>query len=257
MPHDDIDHIPSITATRDNDHQRPRPRTKTGVPVGNKRNKGKTSPPPRSGGGSGIWTRLFITISLVIAAVACAWVWQLQEQLQQSSHLMEQYERRIADLEDRLSDTDEGLNQNTAAMAVKIKELYSEVDKLWASAWRKNKAKIEALEKQSAANTKQVARTAKSLTADEAKLKSAAADIAKLRTVAGDLQRLMASAKSNQAEVERVADSLNRMNLEFAKLNKRVQSNEEFVGSVNAFRRQMNTSMTQLQASVRALEAAP
>lgn len=167
------------------------------------------------------------------------------------------YEQRISDLEDRLSDTDEGLSQNTATMAVKIKELYSEVDKLWASAWRRNKAKIETLEKQSASNTKKLDATAKSLTADEAQLKSVASDIAKLKSVAGDLQRLMASAKANQAEVERVADSLNRMNLEYAKLNKRVEANEEWVGSVNAFRRQVNTNMTQLQASVRALQAAP
>ena len=54
-----------------------------------------------------------------------------------------------------------------------------------------------------------------------------------------------------------VADTLNRINLDMAKLNKRVQSNEEWVGSVNAFRRQINTSIAQLEASVRALQSAP
>ncbi len=86
---------------------------------------------------------------------------------------------------------------------------------------------------------------------------SLSADMAKLKSVSGDLERLMSSARSNQAEVERVADTLNRMNLEYARLNKRVESNEEWVGSVDAFRRQVNASITQLQASVRALESAP
>lgn len=254
MSNDDIDHVPSITATRDGQPSRARTSARSTKPVGKGRGPDRT---PSSGGGAGIFTRLFITVALVVAAVACAWAWQLQQELQSSAEILAQYEQRIGDLEDRLSDTDEGLSQNTATMAVKIKELYSEVDKLWASAWRKNKAKIEALEKQSASNTKIVASTAKSLAADQALLKSVSGDISKLKKVAGDLDRLMVSGKSNQAEVERVADSLNRINLEYAKLNKRVLANEEWVGSINAFRRQVNSTLTRLQASIRTLEAAP
>ena len=67
----------------------------------------------------------------------------------------------------------------------------------------------------------------------------------------------MASAKSNQAEVERVADSLNRIDLALSKLDKRVAGNEEWVGSVNAFRKQVNTNLTELQATVRAIQATP
>jgi septal ring factor EnvC (AmiA/AmiB activator) len=64
----------------------------------------------------------------------------------------------------------------------------------------------------------------------------------------------MASAKANQAEVERVADALNAINLQLAKLDKRVQGSEEWVGSVNAFRRQVNTSLSELQATVRSMQ---
>ncbi|MBN7795204.1 hypothetical protein JYP50_01290 [Parahaliea mediterranea] len=194
---------------------------------------------------------------MVVAAVACAWAWQLQEQLGQANHQMERYAERIADLEARLSDTDEGLSQNTQAMAVKIKELYSEVDKLWASAWRRNKAKIEELEVARDSQAKKVAAAEKSISATESQLKGATADLAKLKGVAGDLERLMDSARANGAEVERVADSLNKINLELAKLNKRVQSNEEWVGSINAFRRQINATISDLQASIRSLQASP
>jgi len=252
MSQDDLDHIPAITATRDGV-----PRSAKAGARGAKPSKGRKPERSASSGGAGVLARLFITIALVVAAVACAWAWQLQEQLEQAGHLMERYETRIGDLEDRLSDTDEGLNQNSATMAVKIKELYSEVDKLWASAWRKNKAQIEALQKQSAGNSKKVASSAKSLADSEAKLKGMAADIAKLKTVAGDLNRLMVSAKTNQSEVERVADTLNRMNLDIAKLSKSVKGNNEWMGSVDAFRRQVNSTLTRLQASIRTLESAP
>ncbi|MBT7719598.1 MAG: hypothetical protein HN744_09390, partial [Halieaceae bacterium] len=60
---------------------------------------------------------------MVIAAIACAWAWQLQEQLKQASNTMNDYELRIGDLEARLSDTDEGMSQNAAVQAAKIRDL--------------------------------------------------------------------------------------------------------------------------------------
>ena len=252
MPHDDLDHIPSIVPSRDRETHYAASAARGARTTHDGGNGGG-----KSAGGTGVWTRLFLTIALVVAAVACAWAWQLQEQLEQSGHLMERYEARISDLEDRLSDTDEGLSQNTATMAVKIKELYSEVDKLWASAWRKNKAKIEALESSSKKNAQKLARTEKSLVAAQSQLKSASADLMKLKSVAGDLSRLMASAKANQSEVERVADDLNRINLEFSKLSKQVKDNKEWLSSINAFRSQVNSALTRMQADIRALQVAP
>ncbi len=154
MPHDDLDHIPPIVPTRDNVPHRASSKTRAGKGNGGGARRPVAQKPVSGTGGSGLLARLFITVSLVIAAIACAWAWQLQGQLQQATAQMEDYAGRIGDLEARLSDTDEGLSQNTAAMAVKIKELYSEVDKLWASAWRKNKAKIADLEGKSASHGK-------------------------------------------------------------------------------------------------------
>jgi len=52
--------------------------------------------------------------------------------------------------------------------------------------------------------------------------------------------------------VERVADSINRVNLDLAKLNKRVQGNEEWIESINTFRKQVNASLGELKAALRA-----
>jgi hypothetical protein len=67
----------------------------------------------------------------------------------------------------------------------------------------------------------------------------------------------MTSAKANQAEVERVADDLNRINLALAKLDRRVAGNEEWVASMNAFRKQVNASLSELQTAVRSMRSAP
>jgi len=201
--------------------------------------------------------RLFITVSLVVAAVACAWAWQLQGQLQQANVQMADYATRIGDLEDRLSDTDEGVSQNAAVQAVKIAELETEVRKLWDNVWKKSKERLGKLEAASTSHGTKIKGVEKSLASVQSQMKSASGDTAKLKSVAGDLSRLMANANASQAEVERVADTLNRINLDLAKLSKRVQGNEEWVGSINAFRKQVNASLAELQSTVRAMRASP
>ncbi|MEQ9465329.1 MAG: hypothetical protein RJQ10_16835, partial [Haliea sp.] len=193
MAQDDLDHMPSIVPSRETgqhfDTSKSRG-TKPDKPRGGQRPPaGGGNGGAARGGGSGPLAKLFIAVALVAAAGACAWAFQLQERLELADAKMERYAKRIGDLEARLSDTDEGLSQNTEAMAVKIKELYSEVDKLWASAWRRNKAAIEELEKTSASQVRKVAAAEKTIAANETQLKSAATDITRLKSVAGDLER--------------------------------------------------------------------
>ena len=256
MPHDDLDHIPSIVPSRDTEYQlasRPARGAKSAPSRGKAKRGGS---PPGGSAGAGIWVRLFLTVSLVVAAIACAWAWQLQEQLKQSEHLMNRTEQRISDLEDRLADTDEGLSQNTASMAVKIKDSELEIRKLWDDR-KKSNPKIDRLAVKTSANEKKVASVQKSLGTVQGQLKAASTDLSKLKSVAGDLSRLMSSAKANQSEVERVADDLNRINLEFAKVGKQVKDNGEWLSSINAFRSQVNSALTRMQADIRVLQTTP
>jgi chromosome segregation ATPase len=217
----------------------------------NARPRGKKS---AQGGGADLLTRLFIVISLVVAAVACAWAWQLQQELDATVPVLALYEERIADLEDRLSDTDEGMNQSAVILGVKIKELFSEVDKLWASAWRRNKAKIADLEKSSSAHGSQLSTLEKTDQTYSAQLKSLAEDMQQLRSVAGDLEQLVASAKSNQALMEQLGDDVSRATLEISRLQKQVLAGEEWQASVDGFRKQVNKSLIRLQQSLGQLQ---
>jgi chromosome segregation ATPase len=239
-----MDHIPPIIPARDEVVSRQH---------SNKKTAGRGKKAPRSGG-AGIVARLFIVIALAAAGVATAWAWQQQQLLDANAALMARYEARISDLEDRLSDTDEGMNQSAATLGVKLKDLTSEVDKLWASAWRKNKAKITALEKSSSAHGSQLSTLGATDKKYSAQLKSLATDIAKLRSVAGDLEQLVSTAKANQATMERLGDDVSRATLELAKLQKRVQASEEWQGSVDGFRRQVNKSLLQLRDNVSQLQ---
>ncbi|MEH6518560.1 MAG: hypothetical protein V7742_17925 [Halioglobus sp.] len=262
MPdNDDFDPIRSIVPKRDNDASFAASRGGKTAPgkSGGRSGANRGAPLDRrssNGGGAGIWARLFITFALVVAAIACAWAWQLQEDLRLAGKTTDGYEKRIAALEDLLSDTDETVNRSGAAMSAQIKMMDTEVRKLW-DARKSSNASIAKLEKSSKAHSTKLVGMGKVDKDSLAQLKALNTDMVKLKSVAGDLERLMISARANQEDVERVADTLNRMRADYAKLDKRVASNEEWVGSINAFRRQISTTISQLQSSVRALQAVP
>lgn len=256
MSNDDLDHIPSIVPTRDGVPPRGPAKPRAGKGVSAQR-PAPAKGPAVSGGGTGLLARLAIALTFVVAAVACAWAWQLQQALQQADSRTEDYARRIGDLEARLSDTDEGMNQNAELQAAKIRELDSEVRKLWDNVWKQANERLTKLEQASASQGKKVDAATAGLATTQGQIKSASGDIDKLKRVAGDLERVIASGKANQAEVERVADTINRVNLDIAKLNKRVQGNEEWIQSINAFRKQVNASLVELQAAARAQPKPP
>ena len=257
MPHDDLEHIPSIVPTRDGQPERGGNRARA--------NKSESSRAPAAqkhtakDGGTGLLARVFIALSLVSAIAVGVWAWELQKKLLQADDQIADYATRIGDLEARLSDTDEGMNQSAEVQAAKISGLEKEVRKLWDNVWKESKDRLGKLEVASASQDKSIKEVQGSFAGAQSQLKKTAddtarlsADIAELKSISGDLARLIASAKANQAEVERVADNLNQINLTLAKLEKRVAGNEEWVASINAFRKQVNTSLSQLQMSIRA-----
>lgn len=252
MSHDDIDHIPAIVPGREGGPPRgPR------QGASERRRGGGTRPQAPPSGGAGTLSRLLAGLALIAGGLAFAWAWQLQNQLEQARGEMQGYEQRIGDLEARLSDTDEGMTQNAAVQAVKIAELDTEVRKLWDNVWKQTRERLEKLEAASDSQGKGIKGMDSSLAAVKTQLNQANTELGQLKSVGGDLARLMASAKASQAEVERVADSLNRIELSMTRLEKRVAGNEEWVDSVNAFRRQVNASLAELQDTVRTLQAVP
>ena len=252
MSHDDLDHIPPIVPSRDAGPERGTRRV-----TGERRRSPAGTQRAPSAGGSGTLFRMVAGIALIAAGLACAWAWQLQNKLNRAESQLQDYAARIGDLEARLSDTDEGVNQNAAVQAVKLAELEGEVRKLWDNVWKETKDRLSRLEAASTAQGKNIKDMESSVASNRSALQEANADLAELKSIGGDLARLMASAKAGQAEVERVADSLNRIELSLAKMEKRVAGNEEWVASVDAFRRQVNASLGELQTAVRALQTGP
>ena len=235
MNDDDLTAIPSISATRDGDIGS----TSRELP---KRYQENTV--------IGTFPKLVLTISFVVATIALAWVWQLQQELNDARDSLERYAVRTGDLEDLLSDTDETVNQSATAMRVQLKRLDTENRKLW-DARKVSNNKISKLEKTSSAQSTKLANIKKTVTNNEEQLPVLQEKVSKFTILTKDLTNLTASAKRNQVEVERVADGINRIDLEQAKLEKRVSENEGWIESINVSRRQVNGKLTQLENAIR------
>jgi len=241
MSRDDLNDIPSFAASRDE--------AVSSAPRG--------AIPPRAAraqGKMGVAARLTLTVALAAAGVACGWAWQLQMMLDEAQSQQKATQGRVADLEALLSDTDETVNKSAAAMGAQLRLVDTEVRKLW-DARKISNAKITKLEKTVVTQEKQITGLNTKTTGQAEQLTAMQSELAALTQVAGDLERLAASAQRAQTDVERLADGLNKSNLERAALRKQVESNAEWIESINAFRRQVNANIAELEADVAAMQA--
>ncbi len=241
MSRDDLTDIPSFAANRDE--------AVSSAPRG--------AIPARSAttrAGIGLATRLVLTVALAAAGVACGWAWQLQTMLEAAQTQLKATQARVADMEALLSDTDETVNKSAAAMGAQLRLLDTEVRKLW-DARKVSNASLLRLEKGAVTQEKQITGLNNKSTAQQTRLDTMEQSLSALTQVAGDLERLAANAQRAQTDVERLADGVNKANLERAALRKQVESIAEWIESINAFRRQVNANITALEADIAAMKA--
>lgn len=115
-------------------------------PSGNRKEQSTNT--PEVSGGSNVLT----SIVLVAAIAACAFSGYLYTQLEQAKIVAADSKNRLDSLEKRLSATGEEMDNSAIALSVKVTELsektdvlWGEMDKLWASAWRRNQEDIKTL----------------------------------------------------------------------------------------------------------------
>ncbi len=204
--------------------------------------------------GIGLIARLTVTIAFASAAVACAWAWQLQILLDELKVDQISTQTRVKDLEALLSNTDETVNKSSAALSAQLRLLDTEVRKLW-DARKVNNAKMIELDKLTTLHNNALDEITIKTVSQGEQIEQLKLELSTLIKVSGDLERVMVGARQAQTELERLADGINRANLELAGLRKQVQSNSEWIDSINAFRRQVNMSISDLEAKVRDLRA--
>jgi len=143
MANDPLDDMPKIRLEKDDLESFHRTRAQS---TNKSSKKGNVPDEPTSKTNSPSW---FAILFLLIIVVAVAVFWSVEQ-----SKVLQQTQSRITELESRLSTTGEDMDQSAAALQVKVsklstktEDLWAQMDKLWASAWRRNQTEIGALNK--------------------------------------------------------------------------------------------------------------
>ncbi len=256
---DYIGHVPNITPAHDEIASYKRSQAKGALnAIGEVPNVGS------NGEGSSTAVKSILAVVVLILLLTAGWAAYLHQRLGIADQAIRNYELRISDLERQLSVTDESMSESSVAMKVKLRELDFEIRKLWDNVWKKSKERLAEhdalLEKQQ-----------KSINAAEAFVASTRSQLAKNDTVVEDLrkqlkateqmkERVAANVKALsgiQATAESAADKSNRLTSEVAKLERRLETNEEWIESINGFRRQVNRDLIDLQKNVGQIQATP
>ena len=240
MSRDDLTEIPSFAARRDEAvDSAPR----NAIP-----SRGR-----ESAGLSGA-SQFFLTLSFIAVCGLSAYAWYSYQLIGELTADQSRTGKQVQSLENLLTDTDETVTKSAAAMGAQLNLLDSEVRKLWDARKVANR-KVSNLEKADM-STEATFQTLKDNGFRQKKtLDVLTADLRELQTLSADIERLAVSARQIQSDVERLADDVNRANLERASLGNRVTANEEWVASINGFRKQVNTNVNQLRADIRQLSA--
>ena len=138
----------------------------------------------------------------------------------------------------------------------------SEIDKLWAVAYRQNRPKIQELEKalQAANNANkklegQLARQSTTITQTTAQFDELVADIVRVRqTLTDDNEDMTTQVSLVRGQVQDQADLVEANKRNLASLQNRVKTTEEAIDVIDKYRAQVNKRLVDLQAMIQSSE---
>ena len=142
-------------------------------------------------------------------------------------------------------------------MKVKLSELDSEVRKLWDNVWKKQKEEL-------GKHDTEIDKLQKSLASMESKVKSSqvelatamktfSADKSRLTELSGRLDKAAAQAEVNRKQLLEYGKQLTAggsLDARVSSVERQLQQNQDWLDSINAFRRQVNRDIESLRTTV-------
>jgi uncharacterized protein HemX len=213
---------------------------------------------PKGGGG-------FVMFMLTVLVLLLSGVsYYLYEQLAATQGQMLVSQGRIDALEMRLSSADESISESSVSTSVKLKELDQEVRKLWDNVWKKQKDQLAQHDVTLGRQQTGLDKTAKLIVALEARRKSSDAQLSKIvalynsdresfTSMSGKLDRVIAQSEVNRKELFTMAKQVavgGSLDVRVKDVQRRITRNEEWLDSVNAFRKQVNRDIEAMRQTM-------
>jgi chromosome segregation ATPase len=197
--------------------------------------------------GSSTTTKVILAFATLAVLAALSWSMILHKKLGAAEQAIGRYEQRISGLENQLYVTDESMSESSVAMKVKIREMDSEIRKLWDNVWKKQKEQLAAHNKKLAQHDSFIAANKKQLSNNQTVVMELTEQLASSRQVLVTVKSNQQRIASQEASLEGNSDKVNRLSSDIVKLTGRVKESEDWVDSINGFRRQVNRDICELK----------
>ena len=205
-----------------------------------------------------------LTLAVLTLMVLLAGVYLLLQQNQAQKDLLINASSRITELENRLSNTDESVSQSSVAQQVKLKELndrtdelWTQMDKLWASAWRRNQTEITEHGQSLEIHDKKLTRSIKELLSlqkltsnlkdDIAVLRAETEDVFAIQESVIDQRKILKTQEKKLSQLKKLSADAQKKMLTLEKIS---QDNAGWLKSNNEFRIQTNQAIDGLSKRI-------
>jgi len=214
---------------------------------------------PSSGrGGGSTFSNIMVFVLLSVMGVG-AWWFDMQNKTFEAK--ISSAEARIQELEDMLSATGEEMGESTVVIKARLtdltertEELWTQMDKLWASAWRRNQADIKELGTQITQQSKSISGLSAQDKTTSDTIKSLANKQTETDFNLGILTEQMADAKSISAELNKLKSQVSA--LETSGMGKE-QQQIQIAGNIAELERQLNSALQRLAELEKSTPAVP
>ncbi|MGK0441581.1 MAG: chromosome segregation ATPase [Pseudohongiellaceae bacterium] len=200
--------------------------------------------------------KLTLTAVTLILILTVALAGFLQQRLKMAEQTLQLTEARVAELESRLSVTDESMGESAASMKVKIRDMDGEIRKLWDNVWKKSKQRFSALEAKQQNHNKSLNNVKSFIDSTEQQLTKNAKTTRQLSQKLTTLDKLNNKQVKNEkklqsleSSLENANDKVNRFNTRMIKNERLGKDNKERLDAVDNFRRKVNVDLMKLNRS--------
>ncbi len=196
-----------------------------------------------------------LSFSVLMALAALAGSGLLAWQLQQAQGQLVAAAERITVLEQKLDLAGDESTQSVTAIRAKLKWADAEIRKLWGVSYDTNRKSISGNKATIAKLKKQLGTASKAASSAKTLASGHQGQLDKLKqqvsSDAESLSQLNEQTREQQQSLQRAVDKVNQANRQLALLKSdlaaRVASNEEAIEAIDAYRRNINRDLLQLQ----------
>lgn len=210
------------------------------------------APTPKSSSG-------LLMFVLLIALGGYGASYYLYQEHQKTAQMLSNAADRIYELERKLSATGEELDQSAVALRVQVNDLkdrtdvlWQEMDKLWASAWRRNQAEISDLKTQLTRESKAAKDTLADLQSDVSDSNNNLVviqgqvnqQLARAEEISGAIESVVQQRASSERQVQEMGDQVATVAMRIEALVERINELETLKEQIATLKSQANRRIT-------------